>query len=77
MTRLNPPLGFTSRDWSEEIETDDTILGVISKLSGGVLKEEPQPYGSIQDGSKALAWYGESETLAQTSVYSNSIVHRK
>ena len=75
MTRLNPPLGFTSRDWSEEIGTNrfDEVLKEELRFSG------PVPIPLSVDGGKTLDWSRpeESETSAHASIYLNPIVHRK
>ena len=81
MTRLNPPMGFTSRGWSEEIGTDKPTPKTMSKSDEAALKEDPRLRGLIPipvsvDGGKTLDWSRpvESENLAHPSVY--SIVHR-
>ena len=74
-------MGFTSRDWSEEIGKDKPTLKVTIKPGEAVLKEDlrfrgPIPMPVSVDGGKTLDWSRpvESENLAHPSVY--SIVHR-
>ena len=81
MTRLNPPMGFTNRDWSEEIGTDKPTPEVPIEPEA-VLQEElrfrgPVPIPASIDGSKILDWSRptESEGLAHASIYLNPIVY--
>lgn len=75
ITKLDPPMGFTSRDWSEEIVTDrptpdETILKEVPRLRG------PIPVPISVDGGKTLDWsrHAESENVAHAPVYLNPIV---
>jgi hypothetical protein len=84
MIPLNPPTGFTSRDWSEDIRSDELTLKIPSKPGEVVPKEEPRLRGPIPipvsgDGGKTLDWSRpvETESLAHASIYFNPTVHRE
>ena len=73
MTKLNPPMGFTSRDWSKEIGAgpDEVVLNEEQRFRG------PIPIPASMDGGKTLDWSRsvESESWAHASVCLNPIVH--
>ena len=84
MTRLNPPTGFTGRDWSEEIGTDEPTSKPQFKSDEDALKEDlrfrgPVPIPLSVDGGKTLDWSRpeESESSAHASIYLNPVVHRE
>ena len=83
MTKLNPPMSFTSRDWSEEIGTDKLTPGVLFKPDEAVLERDfrlggPIPTPLSADGGQTLNWSRnkESESFAHSSTYRNRVVHR-
>jgi len=75
-------MGFTSRDWSEEIGSDDPTPITLSKPHEVVLKEElrlrgPIPIPVSADGGKTLDWSrsGGSKSVTHASNYLNPIIH--
>ena len=84
MTKLNPPMGFTSCDWSEEIGTDKLMPGALFEPDEAVLERDfrlggPIPMPLSADGGQILDWSRntESESLAHSSTYRNRVVHRE
>ena len=86
MTKLNPPMGFTSRDWSEEMKTDKPTPKAQLEHDGSVLKEEPRFRGPVPipiplstGHGRTLDWSRteKRDGSTDTSVYLNSIVHRE
>jgi len=84
MTKLNPPMGFTSRDWSEEIETDKPIPKAQLDSDEDMLREEPRLRGPVPiplsaEHGRTLDWSRteKSDSSTDTSVYLDSIVHRE
>ena len=77
LTRLNPPMGFISCDWSEETEPE--VLFKSNEATSEEASRTPGPIPiplSIDDG-KTLDWSrpAESESLSYPSIYSGSAVH--
>ena len=79
-TRLNPPTGFTSRDWSEVIESDNPATMGLFKPDEVALEEVFHPRGPIPipvsaDGGKTLDWSrsAKSEIVTYGSIYSDPI----
>ena len=77
-------MGFTSCDWSEEIEPDTPAPKVPSKPDEAAPKEGlrlrgPIPIPVSADGGKTLDWSrpAESESFSRPSIYLNPIVRRE
>ena len=77
-------MGFTRRDWSEEIGTDKPTSKLQSKSDEDALKDElrsggPVPIPLSVDGGKTLDWSrpAESESSANASIHLNHTVHRR
>ena len=79
---MNPPMGFTSHDWSEEIKSDEPTSNGPSKPDEVALKEDlhlrgPIPIPISIHGDKTLDWSRpvENEGLVHDSVYLNPVLH--
>ena len=82
MTRLNPPMGFTSHDWSKETTFDEPTPEVPSSPDKVALEEGSRLYGYIPtpvsaDDGKTLDWsrHVKGGSLAHPSV--DSTVRRE
>ena len=75
MTRLNPPTGFTSYDWSGVIESSNPATRELFEPDGVAPEEElrpvrPVPIPISADGGKTLDW-SRAKSPASVFVYSS------
>ena len=84
LTRLNPPAGFTTCDWSKVIGFDKPATKATFEPDEVALEEEfhsrgPIPIPVSADGGKTLDWSrsAESEGSSRAYIYSGPMVHRE
>ena len=84
LTRINPPMGFASCDWSDMMEPENPAINGLFEPDEVAPEEEfhprvPIPIPVSADGGKALDWSrpAESESFAHSSNYSGRMVHRE